>query len=94
MTDSKPSKTVMSRRHLLKRAGQLTGTGVVVSSLPLFSGSALANSDSVIRIGYIGPRSGPLGVFGEGDDFLIEQIKRQFAHGLTIGGRQYNIEII
>jgi branched-chain amino acid transport system substrate-binding protein len=94
MTDSKSSKVVISRRHLLKRAGQLSGSGMVLSSIPFFSGSVLANSDSVIRIGYIGPRSGPLGVFGEGDEFLVEQIKRQFINGLVVGGRKYDIEII
>jgi branched-chain amino acid transport system substrate-binding protein len=55
--------------------------------------SADAHADT-IRIGWVGPRSGPLGIFGEADPWLSEVLKANHAGGVSIGGRSYGIEVI
>lgn len=82
----------LSRRHFLKGAGSIAGGGIVSLGL-MGAPSVFANQDNVIRIGYVSPRSGPLGVFGEGDDFLLEQVNKQLANGLTVNGKPYAVEI-
>jgi len=38
--------------------------------------------------------SGPLALFGEGDGFVLDQVRKQWAGGVESGGKRYNIEFI
>lgn len=55
---------------------------------------ARAQATSKIRIGFISPVSGPLAAFGQGDAFVLEQIRAVVANGYEIGGASYEIEIL
>ncbi len=57
-------------------------------------GLVRAQSKNSIKIGFISPRTGPLGSFGEGDGYVLELVRKAFAAGLTIGGKSYNVEIL
>lgn len=93
MSNNKLINQSISRRHFIKGASSIAG-GSIVSLGLMGSQSVFANPDNIIRIGYVVPRSGPLGVFGQGDEFLLAQINKQFANGLNIEGKQYAVEIL
>jgi branched-chain amino acid transport system substrate-binding protein len=47
-----------------------------------------------LKLGYVTPRTGPLAPFGEADDFVLGQMRRQFAKGIEIAGATWAVEII
>lgn len=62
--------------------------------LPATAKRVLAQDADTIRIGWVGPRSGPLGIFGEADQWLTEVFSARHSGGIEIGGRRYGVEII
>ncbi|WP_420566930.1 ABC transporter substrate-binding protein [Thalassovita sp.] len=73
---------------------QLLGSAVATASVPAFASRAFASAEDTLRIGFVGPRSGPLGVFGEGDNFLIDKLNANMANGLTINGKTYAVKVV
>jgi branched-chain amino acid transport system substrate-binding protein len=53
-----------------------------------------AQSGTTLRVGFVSPRTGPLGSFGEGDAHIIELARKSLAQGLTIAGRKYAVELL
>jgi branched-chain amino acid transport system substrate-binding protein len=51
-------------------------------------------SRRVIKIGFVGPRTGGLAPFGEGDDFVISGIRKLVATGIAVNGANYPVQII
>ncbi len=48
-----------------------------------------------IKIGYVTPLSGPLAAFGEGDQWVVDQMAAHFAaNPIQAGGKSYGVEII
>ncbi|GKY90121.1 ABC transporter substrate-binding protein [Sinisalibacter aestuarii] len=81
----KPEFSGLDRRGFLAGAATLAA----VTALPL-----RAQGDTTLRIGFISPRSGPLAAFGQGDDFVIAQVRAAVAGGIEIAGTTYTVEII
>ncbi|WP_404405236.1 ABC transporter substrate-binding protein [Pelagibacterium halotolerans] len=81
----------MTRRRFIKTAG-IAAAGAI--TVPAMVRPALAQGDDVIRIGFIGPRSGPLSPFGEGDAVLIEQFNMHMAEGVQAGEKRYGIQLV
>ena len=75
----------MTRRRMLK----LTGAAAASS----LAAPAIAQART-IRLGYVTPRTGPLALFGEADEFALTVAGRTFANGLTINGTTHPVEII
>lgn len=88
-TESRASSGLeITRRGVLGVAG---AAGLTLMG----SGAALAQGNSnVIRVGFISPRTGPLGSFGEADGYILELARKSLASGLTTGGKSYTVEII
>jgi branched-chain amino acid transport system substrate-binding protein len=84
----KINKTGISRRQFTLSA--LVG-GAVVAMNPTL---AAAKSDKKLRLGFISPRTGHLGAFGETDPFVLSQVRQVLANGLTINNVNYDIEIL
>jgi branched-chain amino acid transport system substrate-binding protein len=88
----------ISRRDFVK------GAGVGVGGLLLAGGNVpsafarvireTASEANTIKIGFISPRTGPLGSFGEPDPYALTLVRKKLAHGVTIGGKHYAVEII
>ena len=76
-----------SRRDLLGAAG---AAGLTL----LTPGLVRAQSGDTIKVGFISPRTGPLGSFGEGDGYVLELARKALAGGLTVGGKKYSVEIL
>jgi len=95
---SEPS-TALTRRQLLRTVG-LGVTGLALSGPALAacspgSGSVGGGgSTATIKIGFVSPITGPAAGFGEPDAYVLSLARKAFANGLTIGGKQYNIQII
>jgi branched-chain amino acid transport system substrate-binding protein len=47
-----------------------------------------------IKIGYVSPQTGPLAPFGEADKYVLDQMQKQFANGITIAGVSHPVQII
>jgi branched-chain amino acid transport system substrate-binding protein len=78
-----------SRRQLLRGAAALGA----VAALGEASVAWAADKDT-IKIGYISPRTGPFSPFAEADDFILDQVRKSLADGLSIGGKKYKVEIL
>lgn len=76
-----------SRRVVIKGAGALLAAPVVMRT-----GSVLAASRT-IRLGYVAPRSGPLGPITEGDPFVLQQVRDHMAGRIEIAGETFSFEI-
>jgi branched-chain amino acid transport system substrate-binding protein len=91
----------LTRRELVKRASVGAGGLLVAGGA---AEGALAKSIRVvheeapealtIKIGFISPRTGPLGSFGEPDPYALGLARKALAGGLKIGGRQYAVKIV
>ena len=89
----------INRRDMLKLSGLTVGSAAFANVLAACglggsSSSGSSASAGVIRIGFVSPLTGPAAGFGEPDPYVIGLAKKAFASGLSIGGKQYSIEII
>ncbi|HTV31421.1 MAG TPA: ABC transporter substrate-binding protein [Xanthobacteraceae bacterium] len=84
------ARTGVSRRDFVKRAAVGAGGLAIASRIP----SAFAQASDVIKIGFVSPRTGPLGAFGEGDPYVLGLARKALTKGLTVGGKKYKVEII
>lgn len=83
----------MSGLRLNRR--QFTALAGAAALSPALSTRVMGNTpETTIRIGWVGPRSGPLGIFGEADAWLSQALGANYANGVTIGGQTYGIEVI
>ncbi|HEX4112667.1 MAG TPA: ABC transporter substrate-binding protein [Stellaceae bacterium] len=81
----------IGRRTLLK-AGAAMGAAATTSAIPLVN--VWGASSNTIRIGWIGARSGWLANFNVPDPWIIDKVKKVYAKGLAIGGRNYTLDIV
>ena len=76
-----------TRRDVLK----VSAAGAL--SLAAFPMPAIAQART-IKLGYVSPRSGPLALFGQADEFVLGTVRSVLGTGLEIGGKVYPVEII
>lgn len=81
-----PASRAPSRRDILRAGLAAAATG----ALPLAGRAA----DDVIRIGFVSPQSGPLGIFGDGDAYVLDLVRRAAAGGVQAGGKRWKVEFI
>lgn len=86
--DSK--RDALNRRRFL----QTLGGAALIAGAAGFPGLASAQAGRKIKIGFVTPKTGALAPFAEADSFVIEEMRRFFADGLTIGATKYPVEII
>jgi branched-chain amino acid transport system substrate-binding protein len=80
----------VSRRDFVKRAAAGAGGLALAGNMS----SAFAQAGDVIKVGFVSPRTGPLGGFGEGDPYVLGLARKALANGLTAGGKKYKVELI
>lgn len=83
-------RDALNRRRFL----QTLGGAALIAGAAGFPGLASAQAERKIKIGFVTPKTGALAPFAEADSFVIEEMRRFFADGLTIGGAKYPVEII
>ncbi len=74
-----------------RRFGAMAGAAALA---PALGTRVAAQAGETIRIGWVGPRSGPLGIFGEADQWLSEVFAAKHADGIEIGGKTYGVEVL
>jgi branched-chain amino acid transport system substrate-binding protein len=77
----------LSRRELIAAAG--------AGSVALAVGTRAAfAADKVLKVGFISPRTGSLGGFGETDGYVLEVARKALSNGFKIGDQTYQVEIL
>jgi branched-chain amino acid transport system substrate-binding protein len=82
-------KVGLSRRCFIKASA-------ASASLPLLGrrGAWAADSENVIRVGFVSPRTGNLGTFGVGDEYLTTQVRKALDKGLPVGDKTYKVVLL
>jgi branched-chain amino acid transport system substrate-binding protein len=92
----KRAATQPSRRQVIR--GGLAVAGLAVAN-PILSAckksaTSLSGAGSKLKIGFVSPRTGATAGFGEPDGYVLELARKALAAGLSIGGKQYEVEVI
>jgi branched-chain amino acid transport system substrate-binding protein len=79
----------------LSRRGFVAATAAGALS-PLVSGRGVwaADSENVIRVGFVSPVTGNLGGFGVGDGYLTKQVRKAMDKGLKVGDKTYKVVLL
>ena len=80
------SAVAPSRRDILRGGAAAAG----LAAFPMIG----RTQGNTLRIGVVSPRSGPLALFGEGDGWVLDQVRKQVAGGIEVGGKRWNLEFI
>jgi branched-chain amino acid transport system substrate-binding protein len=86
---SSKKRSGLSRRKFIAAAA-------AGAAAPMLAGGRLwaADAENVLRVGFVSPRTGALGTFGEGDPHLLDISRKALASGLSVGGKTYKVTII
>ena len=79
-----------SRRDVLAGAG----AGGLALALGARRAANAAGAENVLKIGFVSPRTGALGGFGETDGYCLDLARKALEKGLTIGGKTYEVQIL
>ncbi len=85
-TPSNSSMRATSRRAVLRGGAAAAG----LAAFPMIG----RTQGNTLRIGVVSPRSGPLALFGESDGWVLDQVRKQVAGGVDVGGKRWNLEFI
>lgn len=80
-----------SRRKVVKALG--VGAAGALVAPALFANSVRA-AGRTVKIGMISPQTGPIAAFGEADQWVLGEVRKALAKGITIAGEQHAVEII
>ncbi|KJS42946.1 MAG: ABC transporter substrate-binding protein [Rhodospirillaceae bacterium BRH_c57] len=86
---ARPARSGLSRRTLFK-----AGAGLAVAGAASAFPAPFVRAAQTFKIGFVSPRTGPLAVFAESDDFTMAQVRKATAGGVQVGGRRVAVEII
>ena len=77
---------------IITRRQAIVGAG---SSLALAGGLRnAAAADSTIKVGFISPRTGPLGGFGQTDGYVLDLVRKAVAKGIAVGDKTFAVTVI
>ena len=69
-------------------------SALALTSLSFLGSPASAAGSSVIKIGYISPRTGAYAGFTDGDAYMLKLVRKYYANGVTVGGKKYQVQIL
>jgi branched-chain amino acid transport system substrate-binding protein len=78
----------------LSRRSFIASTVAGGAALALSGRTAFAESGDTLKVGFISPRTGPLGGFGETDGYVLELARKALANGLQAGGKTWKVDIL
>ncbi len=79
----------ISRRGLILSAG---AAGLAVASGP--RGAFAAAAEAKLKVGFISPRTGALGGFGQTDGYILDLVRKALAKGYSIAGKTYAVDVL
>lgn len=77
----------------LTRRRFMAATAAGTAALAVGGRAAFA-ADDTLKVGFISPRTGPLGGFGETDGYVLELARKALAGGLQAAGKTWKVEIL
>jgi branched-chain amino acid transport system substrate-binding protein len=78
----------------LTRRGFLASSAAAAGAVALGAGTKSAQAADTLKVGFISPRTGPLGGFGEGDGYILDLARKAVANGFKVGDKTYAVTII
>jgi len=78
----------------LSRRSFIASTVAGGAALALSGRTGFAQSSDTLKVGFISPRTGPLGGFGETDGYVLDLARKALANGLQAGGKTWKVEIL
>jgi len=98
ITDSAAAEAALgtagpSRRQILQGGAAAAGALALTGALPQ-AARAAAGPENTIKVGFVSPRTGPLGGFGECDPFVLDQFRAKLKGGLNVGGKTYDVQFL
>jgi branched-chain amino acid transport system substrate-binding protein len=79
----------ISRRGLILSAG---AAGLAVAGGP--RGAFAAAAEAKLKVGFISPRTGALGGFGQTDGYILDLVRKALAKGYSIAGKTYAVDVL
>ena len=79
----------ISRRGLIVSVG---AAGLAAAARPY--GAFAVGPEATLKVGFVSPRTGALGGFGETDGYVLELARKALASGLKVGGKTYAVDIL
>ncbi|HWT56669.1 MAG TPA: ABC transporter substrate-binding protein [Rhizobium sp.] len=78
----------------LTRRSFIASAAAGTAALALSGRTAFAESGDTLKVGFISPRTGPLGGFGETDGYVLDLARKALANGLQVGGKTWKVDIL
>ncbi|MDR9773176.1 ABC transporter substrate-binding protein [Rhizobium hidalgonense] len=78
----------------LTRRSFIASAAAGSAALALSGRTAFAQGGDTLKVGFISPRTGPLGGFGETDGYVLELARKALEGGLQAGGKTWKVEIL
>ncbi len=79
-----------SRRKVIKTLG--AGAVTAFASPKLFASARAAGRP--IKIGMVSPATGPIAAFGEADQWVLGEVRKVLAPGITVAGEMHPVDIV
>ena len=96
MPEQRTSTPDLDRRGFLRMTGlgaaALGGNGLLTACGGLKGSST--SSSSVLKIGLVSPKTGPLASFASSDGFVVKQVQEALRKGFKAGGKKRSIQIV
>lgn len=86
------NRLLPSRRRVITAIGATAATTALAT--PLFTQRAARAAGRTVKIGMVSPQTGPIAAFGEADQWVLSEVRKVLANGITIAGEQHPIEIV
>ena len=78
----------------LSRRTLLTGAGAAGLALAGGRGAFAAGADNTLKVGFISPRTGALGGFGQTDGYVLDVVRKSLASGFAVGDKTFDVKIL
>src|SRR5665213_1750693 len=63
-------------------------------AVPTLFGRPARAAGRTIKIGMVSPQTGPIAAFGEADQWVLGEVRKVLANGITVAGEQHPVEIV
>jgi branched-chain amino acid transport system substrate-binding protein len=89
------ARTVRAAAMVAATALLATACGSSLDSGAATSSSGGSDTSATVKIGYVAPLTGALAAFGEGDQYVVDQMTSYFKdHPIQAGGKSYGVQIL
>ena len=88
------NRTGISSGAGLSRRALLAGAGAAGFALAGGRRVFAAGAENTLKVGFISPRTGALGGFGQTDGYVLEVVRKALASGFAIGDKTFDVKIL